>query len=217
VVAAKGVASVFIGRTGQRTNFARSGDRRPAYLAVSGRRRHVRHPDLDLVRRGRRRVLRPRLQRAAVALVSSGGSSEGRSHSRRRHEEGCRLRASRRCDQRLDRRGVPSKVRAESLLEAHDRRPRAVRNSAGIAPRLTGWLACSSPAAPTASAVPRRSRSSPTGMRSSCTRGPGHELAPWRVLRDDRQAWSSAILAAPSNETRRGPGQLNGSDGRSYP
>lgn len=91
------------------------GDRRPSHLAVSGRRRHVGHADLDVVRCRRRRTLRARLQQAAVPLVSSGDSSEDRSHSCRRHDEG---RRRRRPCQHVETRRIADQVNAIGRMDA---------------------------------------------------------------------------------------------------
>jgi hypothetical protein len=47
----------------------------------------VRHPDVDLVRRGRRHALRARLQRAELSLVSGCGAAEGGADQCRLYEK----------------------------------------------------------------------------------------------------------------------------------
>jgi hypothetical protein len=70
----------------------------------------VRHPDVDLVRRGRRRPLCARLQRAEFPLVSGRGATDSRTDNRLRDDQGGHLRGGGRTDQQSHRRRLPGEV-----------------------------------------------------------------------------------------------------------
>jgi hypothetical protein len=81
-------------------------------------------PDLDLVRRGRRRPLRARLPRADLSLLLGRRAPESRTDPRRRDDQRGHLRADRRADHdRIDR-GLPDQVRWQPLPQPDDRRSR---------------------------------------------------------------------------------------------
>ena len=72
---------------------------RPAYRALSRRRRDLRHAHLDLVGRGWRRSVRPRVQRNRIQLVSGRAAAKGGSRHSRRDDKGISFRAEKRLHQ----------------------------------------------------------------------------------------------------------------------
>jgi len=90
-------------------------------------------PDVDLVRRGRRRPLCARIRRTELSLVSGRSAAEGGADHGCRHDEGSHLRGGGRTDQQPHRRRLPSEVPWQPIPQADDRRTRPFRNSQGHA------------------------------------------------------------------------------------